>query len=379
MVSLGFLTWADAIDHEMSWSADRMLERALVDPGIAHVLVADPVRSVASLLRRHPIGRAQEFPRGAGRTLVHPLRLRRRDPVSVRAAVRGYERLDAWLAKRAASAGLRRPVLVTTQPIHAACADRDRWADVIYYGWDDWAAFEPFGAWWSTIEWAYAEIARRDVAVLAVSQRIVERIGAPRSSVVPNAVAREDVEGDGSSPPWFADLPGPVALYAGTLEERVDVTAVLEAARALPDWTFVLVGHLASPGHFAEVAALPNVHLRGRQPRSEVLAMMARADVCLVPHRDTPLTRAMSPLKIFEYVAAGAHVVATDLPPMRGISDQCLLVAPGEDWAGAIRHAASRPRPTASERAEWISKNDWDARYAVWRRHVLHDDGIARS
>ena len=170
---------------------------------------------------------------------------------------------------------------------------------------------------------------QRDVNVIGVTQAIVDRIGARRGSVVPNGISAGDYERLGPLPSWFAELSRPIALYAGSLEDRVDVAAVEQCARDLPDWTVVLVGHLTAPSLFTLLAARPNVVVRGREPRSSVLAMMSASDVCLIPHRRTPMCPwQWSPLKLYEYLGAGAPVCATDLPPMRGVSDRCMLVAP---------------------------------------------------
>ena len=86
--------------------------------------------------------------------------------------------------------------------------------------------------------------------------------------------------------------------------------------------------------------------------------MMAAADVGLVPHLETPMTVTMSPLKLYEYLAAGTPVVASDLPPMRGISDRCLLVPPGDDFASAILRAAAMPPAQRADLRGWRRAHD---------------------
>ena len=75
---------------------------------------------------------------------------------------------------------------------------------------------------------------------------------------------------------------------------------------------------------------------------------MARAaQVCLVPHRETPMSRAMSPLKLYEYLGAGSPVVATDLPPIRGVSTGACSSRQGRHWPRRLsRPPGSRPRST---------------------------------
>ena len=46
-----------------------------------------------------------------------------------------------------------------------------------------------------------------------------------------------------------------------------------------------------------------------------------------------PLTEAMSPLKVYEYLAAGLPVVSIDLPPVRDIGDRVLLASSTAEMA----------------------------------------------
>jgi hypothetical protein len=99
--------------------------------------------------------------------------------------------------------------------------------------------------------------------------------------------------------------------------------------------------------------------------------MMAASDVCLIPHRRTPMSVAMSPLKLYEYLGAGAPVVATDLPPLRGVSDRCLLIKPGSALAPAVLAAAALPAASGEEVAAFRQQNDWSRRYQSWRAAAL--------
>jgi glycosyltransferase involved in cell wall biosynthesis len=262
-------------------------------------------------------------------------------------------------------------VLVSCNPVLAAAADRTAWADVVYYGWDDWLSYPPFRAAKPFFLECYAQMAARDVNVIGVTQAIVDRIGAPRGTVVPNGIWAADYDQLGSVPPWFADLERPIALYVGSLEERIDVAALDQCAHDLPDWTIVLVGPMQQPSLFARLAERPNVVMGGFERRPSVLAMMATADVCLIPHRRTAMSVAMSPLKLYEYLAAGAPVVATDLPPMRGVSERCLLIEPGEPLASAVLAAAELPVASVEELTKFRRENDWSQRYRAWRAAAL--------
>ena len=366
--AFAYHTWADAARRDFSWSADQMAVHLLADSSVLSVVVSDPLRSRLSRVKRHDIAPAEGFPRDRSRTLVRPFQWRRHDAVNMSAA-RAYSRFDRWLSRQAPERGAT--VLVTCHPVHAAVADRRHWRDVVYYAWDDWLEYPPFEGARPLYAWSYAEMTRRDVHVIGVSQAVVHHVGAARSTVVPNGVSPDDYRALPPAPTWFSALRRPLAFYAGALERRVDVDGLVRLARDLPDWTVVLVGPMHEPELFHGLSGEPNVHVRGAVPRQQVLAMAAAADVCLIPHRETPMSRAMSPLKLYEYLGAGTPVVATDLPPMRGVSERCILVSSGEPMAPAIRRAAAMPPQSDEHLREFFDRHSWDERYATWRRAAL--------
>jgi glycosyltransferase involved in cell wall biosynthesis len=118
----------------------------------------------------------------------------------------------------------------------------------------------------------------------------------------------------------------PVVVYTGTFEPYQGLPMLLAAIPAIraavPDAVFVLVGR--DPAQSVEVdrlvAALPDtgaVRIVPRQPRQTIPAYLALATVLVSP-------RAYGdnlPLKIFDYLAAGIPIVATDIAAHRALLD----------------------------------------------------------
>lgn len=362
-MALAHRTWADGAAVGYAFSPDRISIALRDDVSVPRVLVADPYRSPLSrLVRRRPT--PPPFSRDPSRRLVHPYRWRRGEPTTRDEAVPVHQRLDRWLQARIDPAD---SVLVTSNPVLAAVADRRAWQDVTYYAWDD---FRGIPGMRDLFDWAHAEVAANDVNLVAVTERITQVVGAPRSTVVPNGILASDYDDLPAVPEWFAALPGRVALYAGSLQSRIDVDLLLDLVRSWgPEWTLVMVGPLQDPAWIAPIAAEPNVVVHDAEPRPQVLAMMAAADVCLVPH--VVGTEDMSPLKVYEYLGAGTPVVAIDLAPMRDLSPRCLLVPPGESWTDAFHRAAALPPADPADVRAFRAQHDWGARYLAFRKATL--------
>ena len=126
-------------------------------------------------------------------------------------------------------------------------------------------------------------------------------------------------------------------------------------ARAFPGGTLTLIGNVFDPGHYAPLRELANVVFSlGSRRRPQIVEAIMGADACLIPHVKNGLTEAMSPLKLYEYLARGRPVAATDLQPIRAAAegDRVTFVAAGSDFPPAVRSAlAAGPAREADRQA----------------------------
>jgi glycosyltransferase involved in cell wall biosynthesis len=358
--SFAYATWGTAVARGMCFSEDRLVETLIDNPRVERLLVAETPRSLPIKLLKDRVRKPPPPPAGDGVSLYGPTRLRRADPTSVRAVERSFCRWDAQLRRACRQQGLVRPAVITTHPLVAGFAPLEWASSVTYYAYDDLAELPELRRSRPAILEAYRRVRELGCGVAAVSPAILDVIRPTGPGiVVPNGVDPDEWSSPQPTPHWFRFLPGPRLLYVGSLESRVDVEALADAARALPDASFALVGPLLEPDHFSGLRQLSNVHLRPPATRSEVVGLVTAADACLLPHLDNALTRAMSPLKLYEYLAGGAPVAALDLEPIRDVSPR---VAVREDLAEAIADALAIGRATESDRRAFAEANSWKKR-----------------
>jgi len=358
--SFAYATWGTAAARGMCFSEDRLVETLVDDGRVERLLVAETPRSLPIKLLKDRLREPPQPPAGDGVSLYGPTRLRRADPTSVRAVEGSYRRWDARLQSICRRRGLVRPAVITTHPLIAGFAPLEWASSVTYYAYDDLAELPELRRSRPTILEAYRRVRELGRGVAAVSPAILDVIRPTGPGVVvPNGVDPAEWSSPQPAPHWFRSLPGPRLLYIGSLETRIDVEALAAAARALPDASFVLVGPLLEPDHFAELRLLGNVHLRPPVSRPEVVGLVTAADACLLPHLDNALTKAMSPLKLYEYLAGGAPVAALDLKPIRDVSNRVVI---REDLGEAIGEALAIGRATDSDRWAFAEDNSWKRR-----------------
>jgi len=137
--------------------------------------------------------------------------------------------------------------------------------------------------------------------------------------------------------------------YAGHLYPWKGVDVFIRSIERLPDTRGVIVGGL--PGEpdldrardlARRIGVEQRIEFTGHVEPSQVPSLLAQTDVLVLPTVDTASAIYTSPLKLFEYFAAGRPVVASDLPPVREIvrdGENAVLFKPGdsESLAAAIR------------------------------------------
>ncbi len=211
----------------------------------------------------------------------------------------------------------------------------------------------------------------------ATADRLAALYGAPRRLLVlPNGVARPDTL---PAKPW-AECARHI-VYAGSFFGWKGVDDLVVAAAELRGFHISLIG-----GEAAQIervrARLPvdgaEIELVPRLPHAEVMTRLATACIAVLPNRPDPDSAFTSPIKLFEYMAAGCAVVAADLPSIREIlgPDDAAWFTAGDagSLAQALLSLAANPARAEAMGDSLRAKSaayTWQARAATLRDFLV--------
>lgn len=206
----------------------------------------------------------------------------------------------------------------------------------------------------------------------------------PRKEVViiPNGVHSSWYTQPRPVPQDMESLPRPRIGYIGKISNKVDL-GWLEALSMRRGWHIVLVGplqKLAPPDHrrFELLCSRPNVHYLGSKAAQDIPAYMQALDVGLMCYTRGLHCEGSSPLKLYEYSAAGIPVVGSRLGSLHRdpeISQLVRLVDTPEEAVHAVSAALDSNGDTEARRRriDFAERNSWARRAETVMRLVTSD------
>jgi glycosyltransferase involved in cell wall biosynthesis len=257
------------------------------------------------------------------------------------------------------------PIIVTAIPVVADLVGRLPAARWVYYCVDDFSEWPGLDG--AALRRLECHLLERVDTVVAVSDNLIARLaGLGRSATL----LTHGVDLDDWSPERVASghgltlngLSRPRIVFWGVIDRRMDVDVIERLSTEIPEATVVLVGPQDDPDpalwRRGNVIAHPPV------PFAELPALAADADLLVMPYADLPVTRAMQPLKLKEYLATGRPAVVRDLPATRPWADCCDLADTPASFVERVRErlATGTPAEQAQRRRQRLADESWQAK-----------------
>lgn len=217
-------------------------------------------------------------------------------------------------------------------------------------------------------------------------------VAADKIAVMPNGVDTDHFHPDHDPGPIREELglgPGPVVVFVGGFQSWHGVEGLVHSFRqvveVVPNATLLLIGDGPTrPSVMAQVEEFGlggSVVFTGMIPQKRVPEFLAVADIAVLPYPPLPEELWFSPLKLYEYMAAGKAIVASRAGQIADViadRETGILVDPG-DLTGLgtaiirlIENPDERDRLGRTARREAVENHSWD-------RYVIRLEKVYRS
>jgi glycosyltransferase involved in cell wall biosynthesis len=237
----------------------------------------------------------------------------------------------------------------------------------------------------SSVRFVSRSLFRRAMGLIVTNTLKIEQIsrhyGIPRERMIrqPNAVEASAFDIPQTQAQARAELNLPsdqkLVLYAGHLFSWKGVHTLADSAQYLKDMHIVFVGGTESDRiemeRYVALQKLPRITFVPHQPPHKIPLYLRAADVLVLPNtaKEEASRIETSPVKLFEYLAAGKPIVASDLPSIRDIvSEREVFFAhpdDPQDFARVIEHVLAHPEEAAARAAAGktlAGTHSWEAR-----------------
>lgn len=240
-------------------------------------------------------------------------------------------------------------------------------AQIIYYCSDDYRGYAGWGG-DATIA-PEAELCRLAALCVFVSTALRDRAIAeygldPAACLVAPNASEPRFTTDPPRPQALAALTGPVFGTVGVFNDRIDFGFLDRLAGSSEVGSLALVGPLQdcpdTDGAVARLRGNPKVHWFGAQPHDEIHAWMAGIDIAVIPYAPTQFNHFCSPMRLWDHLAIGQPIIATDACDQIARQAGVFVVAPGDQLDRSISSAKTS---LTSGRHPYLES--WDDRVAL--------------
>ncbi len=165
----------------------------------------------------------------------------------------------------------------------------------------------------------------------------------------------------------------PLIVFWGMVDRRLETGFLKKLSEDLTEGTIVLVGPEQDPDpvlrEMSRVVRLPAMSFE------QLPALAQEAAVLVMPYADLPVTQAMQPLKLKEYMATGKPVVVSDLPSTRLWADALDVATNPQMFSQRVRERVGSGLPGSQHEARLrLGHESWSAKARVFEALLLGDE-----
>jgi glycosyltransferase involved in cell wall biosynthesis len=229
---------------------------------------------------------------------------------------------------------------------------------------DNWLLHSSYSKYVDNLKASYEQIKSSADLIFVVSKNLVDFFDDQQNVYwIPNGV---DLKHYNQKFPLInrdiANIKKPIIGYIGVIQEKVDLSLVKFLAEKNPDKSLVMVGPVWNEQDSLKMALekMPNVHFLGYKTYQEAPMYIQQFDVGIIPHKTAGFSASTNPMKMYEYLACGKPVVATDNIGTENVNEIIEVAKDYEDFNNKINKVLDEDSDlNRQSRQEFIKKHSW--------------------
>lgn len=204
--------------------------------------------------------------------------------------------------------------------------------------------------------------------VLATSEKLYARAHTinPHTCLIPNGCDFnyfKRARSNQLAPPDLPELGRAVIGYMGAVASWCDLELLDKLAQVFSDCSLMIIGPLYNVHN---IPLRPNIHWLGYKAYEELIYYASYFDVGIIPFRQSDMTAAVNPIKMWEYMAMGIPVVTTALPETQKYKEEIYYSLRHQYFINNVRRALKQENWEKCEhRMNLAKENSWMARAEV--------------
>ncbi|MGB5139422.1 MAG: glycosyltransferase [Candidatus Zixiibacteriota bacterium] len=235
----------------------------------------------------------------------------------------------------------------------------------------------------ATVEALEKKLLKMSQLVIVTATKLKSLMGGKHDSVhvIPNACEIEHFNGSNTTatePQRLRAITHPRIGFVGMLAYWIDLDIIEKIATERPEWQFVFIGPVSVD--VSRFDRLNNIHFVGRVPYDYLPSYMDAMDVFINPYRRDDIAESCSPLKVFEYLAAGKPVVSVAMPEVMRFAPLVKIADSPESFIARITELLKMThmerRKLSTQLRALVRNDNWEDRFARTRKLLQETYGI---
>ena len=209
-------------------------------------------------------------------------------------------------------------------------------------------------------------VVKKSDSVFCTTNNLLEKIKFinKNSHLLPNGVDYQKFAGFHDEPDELKKIPGKKVIYVGTISNWFDFELLASASEEMQDLSFVIIGPIYTKDvDIFNKNKYRNIYYLGPRNYDLIPNYLSNCDCGIIPFKVNKLTNDVSPIKMFEYFAAGLPIVSSGISQVKPFSEAVYIYNNKNEFTKCIRKSIEESKDKKEYYFKIARENSWETRF----------------